>query len=109
MRNLSQTVISAANAAVTETSAAISCAQIYAVSVQASFTNTPSGTLTIQASNDLGNATPSNWSTIATATVSSGALTLIQNTTICYQWIRVNWVNTSGAGTITVNINSQGF
>lgn len=108
MRNLSQTILNAVNGASNQASAAINCSQIYAVSVQASFSGgTLAGTLRLMASNDLSN--PTNWSQVATASVSAGALTLIPFTQTSYQFIQVTWAPSAGTGNITVNINSQGF
>jgi len=108
MRNLSQTILSNVNGALNQASPAINCGQIYAVSVQASFTGgTLGGTLRLMASNDL--ASPTNWSQIATASVSAGALTMIPITQTSYQFVQVTWAPSAGTGTMTVNINSQGF
>lgn len=108
MRNLSAAIIYQANAAVIANSNAIDCSQIYAVSLQASFSSsTLAGSLKLQGSNDLN--TPTNWSDVATASVSSGTLTLIPTTQTCYQFIRANWTPSAGTGTITINLNSQGF
>jgi len=108
MRNLSQTIISAQNAAVNQVSTAINCGQIYAASLQCSFSNSGiSGTLNLQGSNDL--TSPTNWSTVATASVSASAVTMIPTTQTSYQFVRASWTASGGSGTITVNINSQGF
>lgn len=108
MRNLSQTIINAQNAAVNQVSPAINCGQIYAVSLQCSFsTSGISGTLTLQGSNDLN--TPTNWSNVATASVSNSAVTMIPTTQTSYQFVRATWTASAGTGTVTVNINSQGF
>jgi hypothetical protein len=108
MRNLSQAIIYKANASLTVDSNAIDCSQIYAVSLQANFSsNTLEGNLVLQGSNDL--TTPTNWSNIDSETVTTGSVTLIPTTQICYQFIRAQWVPTAGSGTVTININSQGF
>jgi hypothetical protein len=112
MRNLSQTIISAQNAAVNQVSTAINCGQIYAASLQCSFSNSGiSGTLALQGSNDLTSflTIPTNWSTVATASVSNSAVTMIPTTQTSYQFVRASWTASAGTGTITVNINSQGF
>lgn len=78
-------------------------------SFQISFTDaSAAGTLSIQASNDPVN--PSNWNTIAngSSTIASGTLTLIAPQTLSYHWIRAQWVQSGGAGTLTLNCLLQG-
>ena len=108
MRNLSQTIINAQNAATNQVSAALNCGKIYAASLQCFFsTSGISGTLALQGSNDL--TSPTNWSAVATASVSNSAVTMIPTTQTSYQFVRASWTASAGTGTITVNINSQGF
>lgn len=108
MRNLSKVILYLADASTTVSSDAIDCSQIYATSLQAKFSDVSlAGTFKLQASNDLN--TPINWSDVATASVATGALTLIPMTQLSYQWIRATFVPSAGTGTINVNINSQGF
>lgn len=108
MRNLSQTIINAQNAATNQVSAELNCGQIYAASLQCFFsTSGISGTLALQGSNDL--TSPTHWSTVATASVSNSAVTMIPTTQTSYQFVRASWTASAGTGTITVNINSQGF
>lgn len=93
-------------------------------SVQAIFSDgAAAGTLTIEGSNDPYNGLavdskgipiPVNWSLVkngtisATATVASGALTTISMQWFNSRWLRVTWVSSGGAGTLTVNAFMQG-
>lgn len=83
--------------------------QLFACSMQASVTGTMAGTLKLQFSNDLG-ASPSVWSDIPSASiaVSNTATYIIAKTDLCYANIRLVYVRTSGTGTITANVNTQG-
>jgi len=92
-------------------SAAINAQFLLGATAQATFTDsTAAGTLSLQASNDPG--TPINWNAIpnTSATVSAGATTMtpIQSAPFAYQWIRVVWVSSGGAGTITCNLHGMG-
>ena len=95
----------------TQVSSAIDASQIFSGSIQAEFTDSSAaGTLVLQASNDpieelpKGEA-PQNWSDIAdaSATVSSGALTLISVPVLNYRWLRCKWTRSGGGGTFDVN------
>ena len=95
----------------TKVSTAIDARQIYSGSIQATFTDgAAAGTLILQGSNDpieelpAGEA-PQNWSTVpnASATVSSGATTLITCQWLNYRWLRASWAQSGGAGTLNVN------
>lgn len=97
-----------ASTSATKSSAVIDAAFIMNGSIQASFSDgTAAGTLVLQCSNDV--VSPTNWSTCAnasntaTATVASGALTLISMQWLNSRWIRVSWTKSGGAGTFTVN------
>lgn len=92
---------------------------LFSGSIQANFSDSGAGgTLTLQGSNDpqegLQQSAPNiyvpiHWDTVkngsisATATVSSGALTTISMQWLNYRWIRVVWIQSAGAGTVTVN------
>lgn len=101
----------------TKLSAVIDAQNIVSGSIQASFTDgSAAGTLVLQCSNDApssvytGSAVPvpTNWSTCAnasntaTASVSSGALTLISMQWLNSRWLRVSWTRSGAAGTLTV-------
>ena len=109
MRNLNSSIIAAGDASGNLNSSYVKAEQMNRVSVQAIFSDSSlAGNLKLQASNDT-TTTPSNWSTVSTTAVSSGALTLIATTECSYQWVRVRWEPSAGTGTITVNINTQGL
>jgi hypothetical protein len=121
MRNNTVCVMNALDASVDHTSAiVIDARQVVAMSAQAVMTGAATGTLNIQASNDVnpavgsnGAPAPTNWSTIATVgtiALAAGTVTLLPKFDVAYQWIRANYVKNNGsAGTVTVNINTKGF
>lgn len=82
------------------------------VSLQANPDGAATGTIKLQASNDLGNPqnnfVPTNWVDIPSATVTlASAKGLIPKTEICYNWIR--YVQTgAGAGNVVINVFGQG-
>lgn len=100
-------------------SSKIDARQVYSLSaVLVSSSGSNNGTLKLQGSNDIcafGNNvaafTPTNWVDItsATVTVASGAIGYISLTQVCFAWIRAVWTPSSGAGTIDVIVNTQGF
>jgi hypothetical protein len=76
----------------------------------------PVATLALEVSNDkaldgdLGPFTPTNWSAIATVSVTANGVYMIPKTDVCYQWLRVNYIYGSGtATTITANIKTNGM
>lgn len=99
--------------------AAVDTNQIIAVSALATFSeNTAAGTLKLQASNDhsaagnlAGAFVPTNWVDIsgATVTIVAGASVLIPKTEVCYNYIRLVFTRTGGAGTMQVNLCSLGY
>lgn len=121
MRQFFKTLVSAGDATANPlNSAKLDARQLYSLSVIiVSSSGSNAGTLKLQGSNDpcaFGNVaddfTPTNWVDIASATVTvaSGAIGTFQVNPICYAWLRVVWTPTGGAaGTITVNVNGQGF
>ena len=113
MRFLNEVALAAASNTGTVTSAAIDASNLFAASAQAKFTDgTAAGTLVLQGSNDLPTpGGPTNWSDIpnTSQSVSSGALTLVPRTEICYRYIRVSWTSSGGAGTLTATLQAQGF
>lgn len=108
------------SAATSQSGGAIDTEFMLYVSAQAAVTGTSTGTLKLQASNDLppslatnsnGTQIPVNWSDIPNATIAiAGAgVYLIPQTLICYRYIRSVFVaGNTAAGTITVNTNIQG-
>lgn len=120
-KQFQRTMFSAVANTATTNSEAIECVDVIAISVQAVSTGTPTSVLKIQASNDSpvgkpgvssGVFTPTNWTDIASATVSIGAAGtfLIPKTDLCYEFIRLVLTGTGGAtGTTTVNIKVLGY
>jgi hypothetical protein len=83
-------------------------------SVQAVATGTIAGTVKIQFSND---AVPlpalvTNWNDIPSATITLTGTPgpfAIPQTNICYEWVRVVFTSSGGAGTVTANYKSIGY
>lgn len=95
----------------TVVSAAVDARFLWSATVQAAFTDgAAAGTLKLQSSNDP--AAQTHWNDIpsATASVASGATTTtpILSTPLCYQWIRVAFASSGGAGTITAYLHTVG-
>lgn len=103
-------------------SAVIPISQIYKVSAQIIAVDPDTnidGTLTLEVSNDKAPAgvmapfTPTNWSPLVTGTaISAAGISLIPATDVCFEWLRATYTDgSSGAstGTISVNLNEQGF
>lgn len=95
--------------------------QVYGCSIQAVFTGTPAGTLSLQASCDPGPTSqvspaldqPTNWTTITgTAAVISAAGNQMWNVDLAfYEWIRLVYVDggTGGTGTLNARISTKGI
>lgn len=95
------------------TSNPIPAANILYVSAQVVATGAPVGVLKFQASNDLSSplgVAPTNWTDIASQTVSVGAAGtfLIPTFNACYQYLRVVYTKTSGTGSISCNVKTIG-
>lgn len=85
---------------------AIPATQLLYCSAQCS--GVTAGTLVIQASNDnpvASGATPTNWTPIATVTITGAGVFLIPTTSICYEYVRILY---TGTGTAVVNFCAQG-
>lgn len=109
MNVLNSVAIAAQSNTGTVNSAAYTAYETVFASVQATFTDgAAAGALNLQASNDAGTS-PSNWNTIATQSVASGATTLIPKTETCYRWLRVQFVSSGGAGTLTATLNTMSY
>ena len=78
-----------------QSSKVINIQQLSGYSVQTTFTGSPSGTLTINGSND-----GINFSVVQTQAVSSSGTYLYNTYNVHYIYVQVNWVG-SGTGTIT--------
>lgn len=91
----------------TVTSAAILSQFFTSMSAQAKFSDAAAaGTFKLQASNEV--SSPTNWNDIpnTSQTVASGATTLIPYTLMCYQWVRLVFASSGGAGTITARFKA---
>ena len=103
-------LVSASNTG-TVVSAAVDSRFRWGATVQAKFTDSSAaGTLKIQGSNDP--VAPTNWNDIPnmTASVTSGSTTATPNSDVplCYQFIRVVFVSSGGAGTVSANLHMIG-
>jgi hypothetical protein len=117
VRNLNDVII--INNSGTSSTAAIDTTNTLRGSAQAVFSDgAAAGSLKLQGSNDFTNAgnlpsnfVPTHWNDIPSTTqaVTAGATTLIPSTEFSYRWIRVTFVSTGGAGTITVLPNFLGY
>lgn len=101
----------------TKLSSALDASCIYQGSVFIFFSDgAAAGTLSFQGSNDPfeqlpHNLAPQNWIDISTVTSASGAsksLAYAPATNGSFRWLRVKWVQSGGAGTVTVNGFFQG-
>lgn len=111
MRQVNDNIIPVQSAA-TITTAAIDSRNLFSCSVQAAATGAAGGTLSLQASNDIAGqdgfpGSPSNWSEIATVSVTSSGAFMIPKTDLCYQQLRLVYTN-SGSGTISVVFKALG-
>lgn len=110
MRFLNEAALNAADASANVSSSAIDAAYLVSCSVQAVLAagGDAVGTLKLQFSNE---AKPSTWSDVASASVSvsSAGTYTIGKTELCFRWVRLAYVSTSGAGSLTANIQALGF
>lgn len=119
MRSSDFLAMNAVSAAVDQVSNVIDAQMVVNMSAIAIVTGTSTGTLNIQVSNDQpssfdtnGRPVITNWTVPTGITVSvTGAGTfVIVPFEFCYRWARVQFVHGNGAaGTITVNVKSNGF
>jgi hypothetical protein len=118
MRNINCVVLSNTDTA-SHNGAAIDANQLVSASFQAVFGDSGvSGTVKVQASNDIynarynfpeGNFVPTNWTDIpnASASITSGGSALITIAQMSYRWIRVVFTyTTGGSSTIVVNMDA---
>lgn len=114
MRNINVAILSAADTG-SHSGAAVDTGQVVSASFTAVFGDTgASGTVKIQASNDIDNANyvpgfaPTNWVDIpgASAVITSGSSAVISIAQMAYKWVRAVYTRTSGGTTsITVTMN----
>jgi hypothetical protein len=119
MRTINQLELNAVTSASSTPGAALLANELFNITAIGTFSDSgAAGTLSLEGSNDpangalIPNFVPTNWVTIpgATASVASGATTLLVPTNpICYNWIRVLWAKSAGAGTVTVAVAAQGY
>jgi hypothetical protein len=116
MRYQNEQILKSVSNTGTVVSARIDASYLTMATVQATFTDAAAaGTLKLQGSNDVvpGTIQPTNWSDIpsTTATVTAGGTACTPPTTapFCYRWIRVVFVSSAGAGTLSANIMAVGF
>lgn len=107
------------NVATSQTSSAYWLKEVYGVAIQAVFTGSPVGVISLEGSCDAGSQLPNepilgtgvnNWTTIADSPQNvTGAGSVTYNFTgVFYKWIRVVYTATSGTGNMTVTVNSKG-
>ncbi len=111
MNVVNNVVINAATNTGTVLSAAIPAQFFTSMSAQAVFSDAAAaGVFKLECSDDPSNTgvAPTHWNDVPliTATVASGAVTMLTAPTICYQWVRVSWARSGGAGTVTVRIKA---
>lgn len=109
MNFFSDVVLNGVDASTNQTSGSIKASLTVLASVQAVVSGTAVGTLKLQASNDITNAT--NWSDVPSASVAiSGAGTyLIPKTELCHSFIRVVYTSTSGVGTLSATLAVKNY
>lgn len=118
MRQVNTLVLNAANTA-SQNGSQIDSNQLLFASFQAVFGDaTAAGTFKLQASNDVApigysgqTFTATNWTDIpnATASIASGASSLITLTSVPYRWVRAVYTRSSGGSTtVKVSMLAQG-
>jgi len=97
------------------TSDAVWLGHIVNASIQAVYTGSPSGTLIVEASNDLGansnnvsNPSITNWTQIDSASLSGAGSTMFNLQDTGYRWIRLRYV-AGGTGTLSARYNVKGI
>lgn len=116
MRNLCIKIIDAEDDSADITSSHIDASQLMNCSIQVVCSDTDAdGTVAIQGSNDFcaeprENFTPTNWVNLDTVTVTNGVASTLSINPLSVSWLRVKFTQaTPGTGTMTVNLNAQGF
>lgn len=120
MRNNTKLALNGLDASVDQVGDLIDARQVVAISAQIVMTGSSTGTLNIQASNDVnppvsatGAPVPINWSnipTVGTIALTAGAVFLMPKFDVAYQWLRVAYVHNNGSsGTVSVSVNTKGF
>jgi hypothetical protein len=106
-------------------------ARLFSVNIQCPATGTPSGTLTLEACNDMsrglderpdpdvGGGSDVRWvavkfldasdALVASIVVSGASSVMMQVKDCTYRWLRVVWTNSSGSATITATAQKKGW
>lgn len=113
MRQANSQILSTVANTGTVASKAVPAEYLLGATVQATFTdNTAAGTLKLQGSNDPSTVTPTNWNDVPNSSiaVTAGATSCTPplSAYLCYNWLRVVFVSSAGAGTITANLQTIG-
>lgn len=109
-------IFTAGNMSTTLTSAPFSVYQVFGWSAQFVFTGSPTGSLTVNVSNDPystaggGVTPPSNWSLLASSTEAiSSAGNLIYNVDLAfYNWVQFVYTPSGGTGSLSGRMNTKG-
>lgn len=102
-------LLNAVSAAQTQTSSAVDSRYLANFSVQFVVAGSGNGTVVIQGSNDAPSGTPSNWTSLDTATsITSAATVLLKYSNVSCAWLRVVYTFSSGSGTISARLNGYG-
>jgi len=102
MKSVTDTILSAVDVSVNQTSEALDLRFNYGYAVQCSFTGSPSGSVLIEGSND-----KTNWSQITSLTVSGLNILSDNKDAVYWPYIRVSKA-AGGTGTMTVTITIKG-
>lgn len=121
MRSLNEVILNAGNASGNLVSDGVSLEYQLGFSMQAVITGAPIGTLSLQGSNDSGFNGPGggpvhgqnvvNWTDISNSSqpVTGAGTASVNFQGVFYKWVRMIYIATSGAGTITIRCNTKGF
>ena len=121
MRAISKVLLNAESTATDLASVAIRVSELGAavLSVFATATGSTSGTMTVQASNDISDGTntfaPSNWYTVINSAGATSAATINSSTAYVYfsplmtaQYVRLIYTRSSGSGVMTAKLSVIG-
>jgi hypothetical protein len=111
MRFFNDQVIKNKDMSTSVKSSAIDSRFCFLASAYIAVTGAAVGTIQIEVSNDEVTAgEPGRWIGIGTPVAINGtAAILIPATSICYQYIRISYVRTSGTGTLDVFVHMVGY
>jgi hypothetical protein len=111
MRTFNYTLVNPTAMTTDITSPTVLLNSILLLSIQASWTGAPVGTLKLQASNDLENSPTQAWSDVAASSFNvNGAGDILYNLSeIGYCRMRLVYTRSSGSGTLRVTANGKGI